>query len=372
MTSPLRRLLTGVAASGLLSVGTLGAAWPGGADPHRPLLGPPGAAGWPAAVGAVAPGVAAPDPDAASPSQVRRFVARLSERQRLELAARDPGVVGNLDGMPVALREAANRRTAETAAVPDRPEPPGRPDTPGRLLGYDPRGDGRVIEVFGDLDSARNVAVIVPGSGWTLRNVMAAGRVGARHGADPVAGALALRDQIRRLDPGASTAVVMWLGYDTPEGIDRQAARSERAIAGAVALRRFVAGLPSAAHVTLLCHSYGAVVCGRAAGAPGIDELVALAAPGLDVGSAAALHTPARVWAARVPDDPMRFVPSIRVGPFGHGADPTDPSFGARVLRTGTARGHGGYDAPGSELLANLARIVLDRPSEVTLVDHDR
>src|SRR5262249_5801995 len=153
----------------------------------------------------------------------------------------------------------------------------------------------------------------------------------------------------------SSTAVVVWLGYDSPEGIDRQAARSERAIAGAVELRRFIAGLPSRAHVSLLCHSYGAVVCGRAAGAPRVSGLVALAAPGLDVGSQAALHTSARVWAARVPDDPMRFVPFTRVGPLGHGADPTDPAFGARVVRTGTARGHGGYYAPGTELLANLA-----------------
>ena len=361
-TSPVRRLLAGVAASGLLSAGTLGAIWPGGGDPHHAIAGPPGIASWPAAVAPVAPEVAAPGPDSAPPAEVRRFVAKLSDGQRLQLAARDPGVVGNLDGMPVALREAANER-ARRAADPHGPKPP------GRLLAYDPRGDGRVVEVFGDLATARNVAVMVPGSGWTLRNVMG-GR--ARHGADPVAGAIALSDQLRRLDPGAAVAVVMWLGYDTPEGVDRQAARSERAIAGAAALARFVAALPRPAHVSLLCHSYGAVVCGRAAAAPGIDELVALAAPGMDVPSAAALRTPARVWAARVADDPMRFVPYTRVGPFGHGADPTSPSFGARVLRTGTAHGHGGYYVPGTELLANLARIVLDRPSEVTLVDHDR
>lgn len=361
-TSPARRLLAGVAASGLLSAGTLGVVWPGGGDPHRAIDGPPGAAGWRAAVRSVAPGVAPPEPDSASPAQVRRFVAKLSEGQRLRLAVRDPGVVGNLDGIPVALREAANQRAAEAAAGPHGPKPP------GRLLGYDPRGDGRVIEVFGDLATARNVAVLVPGSGWTVRNVMGAR---ARRGADPVAGAIALRDQLGRLDPGASVAVVMWLGYDTPEGIDRQAARSERAVAGAGALGRFLAALPPSTHLSLVCHSYGAVVCGRAAATPGIDELVALGAPGMDTRSAAALRTPARVWAARVPDDPMRFVPYTRVGPFGHGADPTSPRFGARVLRTGTAHGHGGYYAPGTELIANLARIVIDRPSEVTLVDRD-
>src|SRR5262245_726227 len=123
MTFPLRRLLAGAAASGLLSVGTLGAVWPGGTDPHHAVAGPPGAAAWPAAVSAVAPGLAAPNPDSASPAQVRRFVARLSKRQRVELAARDPGVVGNLDGVPVALREAANLRSAEAAGGPDRPRP---------------------------------------------------------------------------------------------------------------------------------------------------------------------------------------------------------------------------------------------------------
>jgi hypothetical protein len=40
------------------------------------------------------------------------------------------------------------------------------------------------------------------------------------------------------------------------------------------------------------------------------------------------------------------------------------------VFRTGDASGHDGYYAPGAESLGNLARIVLDRTSEVTLVDH--
>jgi hypothetical protein len=37
------------------------------------------------------------------------------------------------------------------------------------------------------------------------------------------------------------------------------------------------------------------------------------------------------------------------------------------VLRTGTASGHDGYFTAGTELLANLARIVLDRTAEVSL-----
>jgi hypothetical protein len=356
---PARRMLAGITASGLLSVGTIGAVWPGGADPHRPVKGLPGEMAWPAAVAAVAPRAQAPDPSSAPPSEVERFVAGLTSAQRQRLAHRDPGVIGNLDGIPARLRYAANQRARRAA------DPHGRP-LPGHLLGYDPRGDGRLIEVFGDLDSAQHIAVIVPGSGWTLRNLSG----GARHGADPVVAAEALRDQLRRLDPSARAVVVMWLGYDTPERIDRQAMRSKHTEAGARALRRFLQGLPAGAHVSLLCHSYGAVVCGRAAAGAPVGDLVALAAPGMDVASAGGLRTSARVWAARVLDDPMRWVPYTRVAGFGHGADPTGPRFGARVLRTGTASGHDGYYAPGTELLANLARIVLDRASEVTLVRH--
>jgi hypothetical protein len=356
---PARRLLAGVAASGLLSVGTLGAAlWPGAADAHIPITSPPGAGDWQAAVATVAQPLEAPDPASASPAEVRRFVRRLSATQLGQLERRAPGVVGNLDGVPDQVRYAAN-------ALAFRRSSPHGARRAGKLLGYDPRGDGRLIEVFGDLETARHIAVIVPGSGWTVRNLTGAG---PRHGADPIAAAEALRDQIGRIDPEAGVAVVVWLGYDPPERIDLVAARSGRAVAGAPELRRFLDGLPRGAHVSLLCHSYGAVVCGHAAPGARVGDLVALAAPGMDVPSAGALHTRARVWAARTPDDPMRFAPFVRVAGLGHDADPARPSFGGRVLRVGAASGHDGYFAHGTELLANLARIVLGRTTEVTLV----
>jgi hypothetical protein len=310
-------------------------------------------------VAAVAAGVAPPDPAAASPAQVRRFWTALTERQRLELARRASGVVGNLDGIPYPVRYAANERAR-------RATDPGGPRPAGRLLGYDPRGDGRVILVLGELASARRVAVIVPGSGWSLHKLLRE----ARTGADPIAAARTLRDQLHRLDPAGRVAVVVWLGYDAPENIDRQAMRSERAVAGAGALARFVEGLPHDARVSLLCHSYGAVVCGRAAAGARVGDLVALAAPGMDVASATGLRSSARIWAASVSRDPIRFVPNLRLAGFGHGADPTAAGFGARVFRTGAASGHDRYYAPGGEALANLARIVLERTSEVTLVAH--
>jgi hypothetical protein len=355
-----RRVLLGLVLSGVLSGGATGAAWLLGSDPHPTLHGPPGAAAWPAAVAAVAPGVAAPDPSAASAAEVRRFWAELSAGQRKALAGRASEVVGNLDGIPYRLRDAVNRRARELAD-------PGGPRPAGQLLGYDRRGDGRVVLAFGDLASARRVAVLVPGSGWRLDHLLGGG---PRTGADPIAAATTLRGELDRLAPGEPVAVVVWLGYDTPEQVDRQAFRSERAVAGAHALSRFLDGLPGQARVSLLCHSYGAVVCGRAGDGGRVGDLVALAAPGMDVASAAGLRTSARVWAARIADDPIRFVPNLRVGGFGHGADPVGPGFGARVFRTGAASGHDSYYTAGAESLGNLARIVLDRHSEVTLVDH--
>jgi hypothetical protein len=349
------------ALSALLALGTTTpAAWLA-ADPHRALTGPPDAHAWRAAVASTAPGTTALDPATAPVDRVRRFFAGLSASQRDALARRAPGVVGNLDGAPDELRYDANERSRDATDAIHA----GGPRPAGRLLGYDPRGDGRLIQVFGDLAAARHVAVIVPGSGWRLDSILQHTGPG---GADPVEGADALRRETRRLDPLARVAVVVWLGYDAPEDIDRQAMRSERAIAGARSLVRFVDGLPANAHVSLLCHSYGAVVCGRAASAARVGDLVSLAAPGMDVRSAAELRTPARVWAARTAGDPIRFVPKIRLDGFGHGADPVGPRFGARVFRTGSARGHDAYYAPGSESLANLARIALGRDLEVTRV----
>src|SRR5262245_25951494 len=220
------------ALSALLSLGTTTpAAWLA-PDPHQALTGLPDAGGWRAAVASTAPGTPAPDPAAAPVEQVRRFVAGLSASQREALARRAPGVVGNLDGAPYHLRYDANER-AHATAIATAAAGAGGPRPAGRLLGYDPRGDGRLILVFGELAVARHVAVIVPGSGWRLDSIL---EHTGPEGADPVESADALRRETRRLDPIARVAVVVWLGYDAPEDIDRQAMRSDRAVEGARSL----------------------------------------------------------------------------------------------------------------------------------------
>lgn len=240
-----------------------------------------------------------------------------------------------------------------------------RADHGRQFLAYDRQGDGRVVEVLGDLRTARHVAVVVPGSGHRLGNFTT-----SRSGAAPRRNGQALLDELHRQAPQGKVAVVIWTGYDTPERVNVDAARSERAVPGGRDLARLtelLAGMaPAAETVTLTCHSYGSVVCGRAASGARADNIVVVGSPGTDAGHVSELRTDAHVWAARTADDPIRFVPDVRLGDFGHGEDPSKPEFGADVFRTGEIRGHDSYYEPGSESLANIARIVLGRDDEVT------
>src|SRR5690606_25128497 len=98
------------------------------------------------------------------------------------------------------------------------------------------------VEVVGDLGTADRIAVIVPGVGVTVDN-FDHGLGGVRRRSP--------RWQARRLYAAASrraaaneVAVVAWLGYRPPDGIGWEAVRSDAAVAGAAALRRFVESLP--------------------------------------------------------------------------------------------------------------------------------
>ncbi|MEV8551840.1 alpha/beta hydrolase [Streptomyces glaucescens] len=233
-----------------------------------------------------------------------------------------------------------------------------------RLLAFDGRGAGLVTEVFGDLAHADHVAVLVPGSDTTLDTY------GRFHAA-----ATALHRQLAgRAARSTRVAVVAWLGYETPSTVSTTVLTTGRADEAAPRLGEFVRLLRTltgpSAHLSLLCHSYGSVVCARSAarGAP-VADLVLLGSPGTGAGSAAALRTTARIWAARGGTDWVADVPHVDAGLFGttvgFGADPVSPAFGARVFAAGDG-GHSDYFTPGSVCLANLARIVLGDASEVT------
>ncbi|MFD7441962.1 alpha/beta hydrolase [Streptomyces sp. NPDC059909] len=321
-----RRTLVAAALATAVVAGTAG--WASGTA-QTPVTGPPpGTAEWRADRSL---GRELPDPASASPDDVASFFASLTAGQRHALVERHPRVVGNLDGVPVALRYEANARALRAGAD-------GR-----QILAYDPRGRGQLVEVHGDLDRARHVAVVVPGSDidagtFDRTSAMARSLYEAANGL---------------------TAVVAWAGYTTPVGVGIDAATGELAEAGAERLVRLTQGLAAAGapKPALFCHSYGSVVCGLAAHGADASDIVAFGSPGMRADSVADLRTDARVWAAKAPSDWISKVPNVEFAGLGHGNDPAAPEFGARYVPAGDAEGHTGYFAPGTASLRTFAAI---------------
>ncbi|GIF50266.1 alpha/beta hydrolase family protein [Asanoa ferruginea] len=230
-----------------------------------------------------------------------------------------------------------------------------------RFLEFDPRGDGTAVEVVGDLATADRIAVVVPGVDTTLAT-FTSGLGGVERRA-PATQAREVYSAAAAADPEAKIAVVAWLGYDPPEGIGLEAAREVRAHAGARnldAFTRWLADRRPDARITLIGHSYGAVVVGLAAPAlpPQVTALVALGAPGMGADDVADLHTRAAVYSALAPTDWIRRIPQVRLLGLGLGTRPSSDSFGATALPTGGVQGHDFYFSPGTASLAAIAAVV--------------
>lgn len=216
-----------------------------------------------------------------------------------------------------------------------------------RVLACDSTGRGRAVVAIGDVRAAENVVVLVPGSDIDLHTLDGSPK-------RPMTWARSLA-----ATAGRDTAVVLWVGYETPRGLGYDAAAGRLARAAAPALVDEVAALRAggARRITVVGHSYGSVVVGLAAPALDADDLVFLASPGVRTGSVEGLHTRARVWAARAAQDWIRFVPHVRLGDLGHGGDPAAPGFGALALPTDGVVAHEGYLLPGSPTLAAVAEL---------------
>jgi pimeloyl-ACP methyl ester carboxylesterase len=210
-----------------------------------------------------------------------------------------------------------------------------------------PVADGTRIEVFGDLSTADRVAVLVPGVDTTPTDF----------------GRLAAQASALHAAAGAQVAVVAWLGYDPPEGLGLESAREVRAEAGVPGLVAYLDGVAArrpGARITVIGHSYGAVVVGLAARSapPQVTTLVTLGAPGMGADRAADLHTSAQVWSALADRDWINRVPQLRILGLGLGTRPSTPSFGAHPLPTGGVSTHDGYLAAGSATLDAVAALV--------------
>ncbi|MGS2613376.1 alpha/beta hydrolase [Micromonospora sp. LZ34] len=345
------------------------------------------------------------------PALVRAWWAGLSPAQRRWLVAHEPGLVGRLDGVPVAARDQANRlllggRREELLAERSRllgrvPRGPlevagllrvgaalaglgaleARLAAPGPprayLLGLDPAGEGRAVVALGNPDRSSRVLTYVPG--------MTAGLDDAPGELDRAARVLA---RCTALDPAEETAAVLWLDYDAPDFLHEAVWPGQARDAGP-ALHWFQEGLRAThegppARQTVLGHSYGSLVVGNAAREHGLaaDALVFVGSPGVGVAHAADLGLPAgQVWASTAADDVIRLARPpdelarrglVGAAPLGatlglagghelwFGRDPTDPGFGARTFPSGR-HGHTGYWAADNPALDGMARIVLGR-----------
>lgn len=249
-------------------------------------------------------------------------------------------------------------------------------DPPERRAFLLEHGPGAVVAI-GDPDVARHVAVLVPGTGVSVDDV-----VGQVNRATNVHLAVApLLDDPREL------CVVAWIGYRPPA--HHLAALLRRyALVGAPRLRRFVAGLRAgrdpAPHVTVLGHSYGSVVVGVAAGGPAAgdtgglaagdtgglaaDDIVVTGSPGMRVRHARELG--ARVWVGAFRRDWVTWRPV-------HGTPPHRPEFGARRFHAQAPGGAGFWEihqaywhSEGSDderaAMRNQAYVIVGRHDAVT------
>lgn len=300
------------------------------------------------------PTFSAPDPPR---DLVLADLSKLEERRTLLSTHLDllNGFLRWVPGEPLqSLRSSLTRAVARLdRAVADR-----RAWADRNLLFFDPSGDGRIVEVIGDLKTARHVVVLVPGMGNGLSSYERTLRVDA----------LRLAERLGDTD----TAVVAWLGYDPPDTIVGAISRGP-ARRGAAALGDFVRRL-GPVHTTVIAHSYGSLVAGLAArqGLLVPDELVFIGSPGVGADNVAELGLPpsTTVWSGLTLFDPIRLArpdcmdPSPRCSTdLVFGTDPHGPMFGAKVFATGEGplwNAHSAYYRTGSLSLENLAHIALD------------
>ncbi|AFM15531.1 Alpha/beta hydrolase of unknown function (DUF1023) [Mycolicibacterium chubuense NBB4] len=346
----------------------------------------------------------APPPPGASAEQVSQWWQSLSDADRRRLTETAPRGLGNLDGLPVEVRDAMNRRVMdrdiarvenaanangvgadEVAANPQRyglnqadvlayqnglkarqglkhqaeGDNPGRP-RPTYLFGYDPlayNGQGTAAIALGNPDTADNVGVIVPGTGSSLQSDWL--NSGRNDGIN-------LLDQMSKADPAKQNAVLMWMGYDAPDSfVDPRIANPELARAGGALLAGDVnslhvthtgAGRPN---ITVLGHSYGSTTVADAFAGSGMkaNNAVLLGCPGTDLAHSATDFglQGGQVYVGNASTDPIGWIGESDVaadvlnGPLadplglsvGLGDDPAAEAFGGVRFRA---------EVPGSDM----------------------
>ncbi|MEV0081732.1 alpha/beta hydrolase [Saccharopolyspora sp. NPDC050642] len=234
----------------------------------------------------------------------------LSDADKTAVLKNHPAWIGNLDGVPAAFRDQANRARLKALRASVQEELDGsltdELSTPWVYTDAEKKmaaihaidkqlaqGDRQLLLLdmseewpkaavaTGNVDTADHVAVQVPGMNST------------------VGGTLELKqgEMTRLHDEGKSVAGVTWIGYDSPNMPESLV--NGQAEDGAADLARFFQGINASRdhdpHLTALGHSYGAVTTEAALKneGTGVDDTVLFGGPGHVVDHVSELKVPA-------------------------------------------------------------------------------
>lgn len=324
--------------------------------------------------------------------------APVSGRSALRTLA--PELIGNLEGVPYAARDLANRavldaaqrqlddRLAGALGRAERAELQTRTHMleqveqalwgdSRRLLSLDVTGDGRAVIAVGDITTADYVSFLVPGMFFGVDAQIVAWADTAQ---------TLVNDQrawLRTLHPGsdATVAAVAWIGYATPGLVN--VASMELAREGQQAFTASLQGVRAARgdaqpFLSVLAHSYGSTAAMLSLTEDNVhaDALAVVGSPGSPARSADELHV-GSVWVGAAEWDP---IPASGV----FGSQPSSRSYGAKLFSVaagtdplsgatlGGTLSHNDYFSPGSMSLRNLTLISLGEGERVTGPEHSR
>lgn len=310
-----------------------------------------------------------------------------------------PQLVGNLDGIPYAIRDLANRvlldETISSLETTIKSEP-GRTivenakyslrmltsiesalgndqSQPRRtLLSLDVTGQGRAAIVLGDLRTADYVSYLVPGMFFTIENQMGDWADAAARLYEEELSWLELFDE-----PDSTVATVAWIGYHTPNLTN--VGGIQNAEEGRDSLAKTIEGLQAIRggdepYVTVVAHSYGSTAALMALTEYDfeIDALALVGSPGSPAKSVSQLHVRnGNVFVGEAPWDP---IPNSSY----FGSDPGSASYGAHPMGVGggidvitnevllASSGHNEYFSAGTESMRNFALISIGKSQFVT------